>query len=189
MPLTASCGAQYSFTIETWNHLWENIVSILLGRYADLTVPLRCPDRDPLRASGPFVIQIWKQGAHWKFTLQLLFHISYCIIPWNQSAVHYVLWRTINFGIETYKRSTHWGREQIDAMSQTTFSNAFFENGNEWILLRISLRFVSKGPINNIPSLVQTMAWRGQATIHCLNQWWLIYWRIYASLGLNELMT
>ena len=27
----------------------------------------------------------------------------------------------------------------------------------------------------------------GQATSHYLNQWWLVYWRIYASLGLNEL--
>ena len=26
----------------------------------------------------------------------------------------------------------------------------------------------------------------GQATSHYLNQWWLFYWRIYASLGLNE---
>ena len=31
--------------------------------------------------------------------------------------------------------------------------------------------------------------WLGadQATSHYLNQWWLIYWRIYTSLGLNEL--
>ena len=28
-----------------------------------------------------------------------------------------------------------------------------------WILLKISLKFVPKGPINNIPSLVQIMAW------------------------------
>ena len=27
----------------------------------------------------------------------------------------------------------------------------------------------------------------GQATSHYLNQWWLVYWRIYASLGLSEL--
>ena len=27
----------------------------------------------------------------------------------------------------------------------------------------------------------------GQATSHYLNQWWLVYRRIYASLGLNEL--
>ena len=28
------------------------------------------------------------------------------------------------------------------------------------ILIRISLKFVPKGPINNIPALVQIMAWR-----------------------------
>ena len=27
----------------------------------------------------------------------------------------------------------------------------------------------------------------GQATSHYLNQWWLVYWCMYASLGLNEL--
>ena len=27
----------------------------------------------------------------------------------------------------------------------------------------------------------------GHATSHYTNQWWLVYWRIYASLGLNEL--
>ena len=35
-----------------------------------------------------------------------------------------------------------------------------FLNVNEWISLKISLKFVLKGPINNIPALVQIMAWR-----------------------------
>ena len=35
-----------------------------------------------------------------------------------------------------------------------------FENENEWILPRISLKFVPKVRINNIPALVQIMAWR-----------------------------
>ena len=35
-----------------------------------------------------------------------------------------------------------------------------FLNGNEWISLRISLKFVLKVRINNIRSLVQIMAWR-----------------------------
>ena len=35
-----------------------------------------------------------------------------------------------------------------------------FLNENVWILIKISLKFVPKGPINDIPSLVQTMAWR-----------------------------
>ena len=29
----------------------------------------------------------------------------------------------------------------------------------------------------------------GQVTSHCLNQWWLLYWRIYVSLSLNELIS
>ena len=62
-----------------------------------------------------------------------------------------------------------------------------FLNENISILIKISLNFVPKGRINNIPSLVQIMAWCWQVTNHYLNQWWLVYWRIYALLGLNEL--
>ena len=43
-----------------------------------------------------------------------------------------------------------------------------FLNENVWIPIEISLKFVPKG--------------------HYLNQWWLVYWRIYASFGLNELI-
>ena len=52
---------------------------------------------------------------------------------------------------------THWGRDNMAAISQTTFSNAF-----SWmkILIEISLKFVPRVPINNIPALVQIMAWR-----------------------------
>ena len=35
-----------------------------------------------------------------------------------------------------------------------------FLNENVWILLKISLKFVPQGPINNIQALVQIMAWR-----------------------------
>ena len=34
-----------------------------------------------------------------------------------------------------------------------------FMNGNVWIPIKISLKFVPNGPINNIPALVQIMAW------------------------------
>ena len=34
-----------------------------------------------------------------------------------------------------------------------------FLNENIWISIEISLKFVLKGPINNIPALVQIMAW------------------------------
>ena len=64
-----------------------------------------------------------------------------------------------------------------------------FVNENVGISIKISPKFIPKGAINNIPALVQIMAWRpGQATSHYLNQWCLDYWQIYGSLGPNELM-
>ena len=53
-----------------------------------------------------------------------------------------------------------------------------FENENEWISPRISMKFVPNIRINNIPALVQIMAWRRPGASHYLNQWWLVYWRI-----------
>ena len=35
-----------------------------------------------------------------------------------------------------------------------------FLNENVWISINISLKFVPRGPINSIPTLVQVMAWR-----------------------------
>ena len=40
-----------------------------------------------------------------------------------------------------------------------TFKRIFF-NEDVWISIKISLTFVPKGPIYNIPALVQVMAWR-----------------------------
>ena len=53
-----------------------------------------------------------------------------------------------------------------------------------WNLIKISLKFVPKGPINNIPSLVQIMACRLVGTKPFTDA---DYWRIYESLGLREL--
>ena len=55
---------------------------------------------------------------------------------------------------------THWGRDKTDVISQTTFSTAFpwlkiFE-----IRLKLKLKCVPTGSINNIPALVRIMAWR-----------------------------
>ena len=55
---------------------------------------------------------------------------------------------------------THWGWDKMAAILQTIYLNAFFLNENIWISIKISLKFIPKGLINNIPSLVQIMAWR-----------------------------
>ena len=66
----------------------------------------------------------------------------------------------------------HWGRDKIDVISQTTFSSAFSSMKMFEFRLKFSwsvfLRFQ-----------LTIMAWRRPA--------YLVYWRIYASRGLNEL--
>ena len=82
---------------------------------------------------------------------------------------------------------THWGLDKMDAISQTTFSSAFswmkmfeFRLKFHWSLfLRVQLTI----------SQHWFRWWFGavQATSHHLSQWCLVYQRIYASFGLNEL--
>ena len=50
---------------------------------------------------------------------------------------------------------THWVPDEIDAIC-----NCIFLNENVLISIKISLKFILQGPINNIPTLVQIMAWR-----------------------------
>ena len=50
-------------------------------------------------------------------------------------------------------------------MQQNVFENddlfkCIFLNENVWISIKVSVKFVPKGPIYNIPALVQIMAWR-----------------------------
>ena len=40
------------------------------------------------------------------------------------------------------------------------FFKCIFLNENIWIPIKISLKFVLKGPINDIPAMVQIIAWR-----------------------------
>ena len=54
---------------------------------------------------------------------------------------------------------THWGQDKMDAIWQTTFSSAF-----SWMkMFEFELKFhwglFLRDPINNIPALVQIMAW------------------------------
>ena len=57
-----------------------------------------------------------------------------------------------------------WVNTLRPRLSRRPFADNIFKciflNENEWILPRISLKFVPKVWINNIPALVQIMAWR-----------------------------
>ena len=59
-------------------------------------------------------------------------------------------WRNIN---------TLWPRQNGRHFADDIFK-CIFLNENGWIPIKISLKFVPKVPINNIPALVQIMAWR-----------------------------
>ena len=60
---------------------------------------------------------------------------------------------------EGHNELTHWGREKMTAIFQMPFSKGIFLNENVWVSIKISLMFVPKGSINNIPTLVQIVAW------------------------------
>ena len=62
-----------------------------------------------------------------------------------------------------YGGLTHWGERQHARHFPDKFK-CIFVNENIWIFIEMSLKFV---------------------TSHYLNQWWLDYWHIYASLELN----
>ena len=62
----------------------------------------------------------------------------------------------------------HWHEVRLNTLrprrneqhfADDNFKRIFF-NENVWIPIKISLKFVPKGPINNIPALVQIIAWR-----------------------------
>ena len=57
------------------------------------------------------------------------------------------------------KLSTLRPRQNEQHFTDDIFKRIFF-NENVRISIKISLKFVPKGPINNIPALVQIMAWR-----------------------------
>ena len=63
---------------------------------------------------------------------------------------------------------THWGRDKMASVFQTTLSNAFS-----------SKTIVPNGPIDNITPMVQIMAWRRPGDKPLFDQWWLDYRRIY----------
>ena len=108
------------------------------------------------------------------FTYPLLIPIRH---GWNQAASY--LFNTL--------RPRQNGRHFPDDIFK-----CIFVNENAWISIKISLKFVPKAHINNIPALVQIMAWR-RAGDKPLSEPMMVSLlthicvRIYASLGLNEL--
>ena len=133
-------------------------------------------------------------GQHWFLLSKRLWlvNIGPCVpgINLNNSYHIYIEECSSQFGCKPYHNPlTHWGRDKMAAISQTTLSNGF-----SWMkMLEFRLRFhwslFLRVQITIIQHCFRWWLGAGQATSHYLNQWWLVYWRIYASLGLNDLTT
>ena len=83
---------------------------------------------------------------------------------------------------------THWGRDTMDTISQMTFTNAF-----SWMkMFEFRFKFHRSLFLRVQLTIFQHWfrKWIGidQATSHYLKQWCLDYWRIYASLGLSDVI-
>ena len=72
---------------------------------------------------------------------------------WHDNILWF-LWYQANHSVNTLRPRQN-GRHFTDDIFKCIFLNE-----NVWISIKISLKFVPKGPINNIPTLVQIMAWR-----------------------------
>ena len=98
------------------------------------------------------------------------------------------IWQEAHGIMFGFNELTHWGWDEIAAILQTTFSNAFswmkicgFHLWSHWSLF---LKF----ELTIFQHWSRQWLRTDQVTSHCLNQfWWLVYWHIYVSLSLNEL--
>ena len=73
--------------------------------------------------------------------------------------MHFLEWKYINLDKDFTAICSHWGRRNGHHFTNDIFK-CIFLNENISISIKISLQFVPKFPINNIPVLVQIMAWR-----------------------------
>ena len=73
-------------------------------------------------------------------------------------------------------------RQNVRRFAEDIIKCIFFNEN-----FRISLNFVSKGPINNKWSLIQVMAWHRTGNKSLSTPVDPVHWRIHAALGEDEL--
>ena len=105
-------------------------------RYAYLWLINECNEHDPIMCDIQILHSWWK--------------ISVISMKWN----YICQWWWLCLCLNTLRPRQN-GRHFAD----DTFKRIFV-NENVIILIEISQKFAPKGPINNIPPLVQVMAWR-----------------------------
>ena len=83
---------------------------------------------------------------------------------------------------------THQGWDKMAAIFQTTVPSAFSWMKMYEFIVSFHWSLSPRAQLTIFQHWFREWLGAGQATSHYLNQWWFIHWRIYASLGLNELI-
>ena len=90
------------------------------------------------------------------------------------------------YKVHVYYDYTHLPLNKMAAILADDILKYISLNEKVWISIKISLEFVPKVPINNIPALLQIMAWC-QPGDKPLSEPMMVYWCICVPLGLNQL--
>ena len=143
--LACYVGEQYSF-------LFENLIKIVNIHIYIYLYNRTCHKGVPL-----YIIK--RQGETTQYQKAKSFQIGYIcdiyIYNFSYTSVRVIdAMATSCIGLHTFRLREN-GRHFEDDIFK-----CIFWNENMWILNNVSLKFIRKGPINNIPALVQIMAWR-----------------------------
>ena len=100
-----------------------------------------------------------QENVNWNCSIQASAHIlCYC------TSAHILSYIILTYLIEMASKASYFLNTLRPGQNGRHFADNIFKciflNENVWIPIKISLKFFPKGPINNIPALVQIMAWR-----------------------------
>ena len=99
-----------------------------------------------------FFFQKWILGS----SIIMVFHLHHIYVAvWFLNFLPMVY----NFVVLYITWLTHWGRDKWTPFHRRHFLNSIFLKENVWTPIKFSLKFVPKGRINNIATLVQIKAW------------------------------
>ena len=145
--------------------LWksaESIVLIVLTMFSYGTVnfiqntPYKCP-----------LACLWGWDMGCCLQLQSVIYLSHCCVlsklctasKWALCRLLACLQGSFCECAQPMKDNVTISLVKMAAISQMIFSNVFLWNEKFCIFIKISLKFVSKGPIENNPASIQIMAW------------------------------
>ena len=130
---------------------------------------------------------------HWILFLRVTYKsalieiMTWCWKTGSKSLSEAMMSHFINGAYVRHFLNTLRPRQDGRHFTDDIFTCIFF-NENCCILIKFSLKYVRKGPIDNNPALVQIMAWRrsgDKPLSEPLNRWCLVHQHICASLGLK----